>query len=200
MSPRETLEQAEQRMRGDSSGYNGYGAHQPPPTDAQTFASDFIDFQKSLKPVTRNATGDDGQPYADIEAIVSYVRPRLAKHNLAVMQSEGIDLVTTKIFHISGVCETFVAKTDPSASGPTRYGRRHALMCALGIVEEPIKAKPDYDHIEQIDLQPYGMLANSVGHALLDLSMAQRLVLVRKYPTDGVALIAEAQKLGGGAK
>lgn len=95
----------------------------------------FLKLQKSLRPVKRNAVGDDGKPYADIEAIWTHIRPKLARHGFIIIQSEGVDTVETVLRQVeSAEYFAFTVRTSPDG----KYGRRHALMCLLGIVEEPL--------------------------------------------------------------
>ncbi len=168
------------------------------------FAKDFITFQKSLKPLKRNVTGDDGKPYADLASILAYVRPRLAKHNMFVVQSEGLDSVTTQVWHASSD-DHIVTTARPifdANNFESRYGRRHSLMCALGLVEEPIDSKvptfqtePDREVYEIVD----GMREperTDVLNAIAPLSTAQKLVIFRRT-CKPVEIIAEAQKLEG---
>lgn len=176
------------------------------------FDDAFLALQRSFKPLRRNAVGDDGKPYADIEAIWTYIRPRLAKHGFVLFQSEGADTVTTVIRKGADYIR-FEAKTEPSSSGPNRYGRRHALMCLLGLVEEPLpqktlteafatsRAESERDAINAAlggrgDLDGEAAFKLQSALATSGASPAQWLVIARsgKSVDD---MVAEAQRLGG---
>lgn len=159
------------------------------------FDDSFLAMQRSFKPLKRNAIGDDGKPYADIEAVWTYIRPRLAKHGFVLFQSEGADAVTTVIRKGSDYMR-FDAKTEPSSSGPNRYGRRHALMCMLGLVEEPIA--PAYRILGQLVSERLYFAIQHMG-----LSVAQYRVILNSGKSDDEMIneavrLAEAQRLGGG--
>lgn len=167
------------------------------PTVRAAFDAAFVALQSSLKPLPRNAAGDDG-PYADIESIWTHIRPKLKRHGFYIIQSEGAGECETVIRHRSGWTMRYAVKTEPSSSGPNRYGRRHALMCLLGLVEEP--AKP-------AELK-YRLIGYTVSQKLHDaiagigLSVAQLRVLLNSGKSDDEMIdeavrLAEAQRLGG---
>lgn len=170
-----------------------------------SFAESFIALQKSLKPLKRNATGDDGKPFAAIEDVWAYIRPKLAKHGFCVMQSEGADVVETSLLHTSGAFYRFTAKVIIGADGSVRYGRRHALMCLLGLVEEPI-AKSEAVDYATIAATADGFVTRLgrddatrvlAAFQYYKLGNAQMVVLA-KSNRSADELIAEAQRLGGG--
>ncbi len=86
--------------------------------------------------------------FASLDSIIEAVRPVLAKHGLAVLQSATGDVegkgitVSTTIVHTSG--EEFVtgvyiplAKVDPQGAGSAlTYGRRYNLAAALCLATE----------------------------------------------------------------
>lgn len=81
--------------------------------------------------------------YADLAEIVPSVRPVLARHGIAVLQSPGMEddllTVTTLLTHtsgewISGRAMTPIQKADPQGVGSaTSYLRRYALLGMLGL-------------------------------------------------------------------
>jgi len=163
------------------------------------FAGDFIAFQKSLKPLKRNAVGDDGKPFADLPSIIAYVRPRLARYRMGFMQAEDTHDVVTAIVHASGYCHSWAAKPSVDSDGTLRYGRRHALMCLLGLVEEPLPpAEPELDRADLL-IDAYGSRTIDVAEAFhkYRIGRGQQIVIVRRCPNADEA-IAEAQRLGGG--
>jgi hypothetical protein len=99
--------------------------------------------------------------YAPLPDIIDAVRPILAKHGLAqaqdVVASNGVVVVTTRIYHKAGHAETFGplhlhAGGDARAAGSAiTYARRYALCAALGIspdtdtdaADVPAPAAPD---------------------------------------------------------
>ena len=85
--------------------------------------------------------------YAPLPAIVEMLRPILAKHELAIMQTftphEGESvLLSTTLLHSSGqwlggVLSVPVKKADPQAVGSAiTYGRRYSLSALLGVVSD----------------------------------------------------------------
>lgn len=157
------------------------------------FAKDFIAFQKGLKPLKRNVTGDDGKPYADLESVIAYARPRLAKHGFCFSQEDDREWVTTTIIHSSGTVlerrnRTHVMGDD----GGARYSRRHSLMCALGLVEEPL---PSQQAARARDVSRF-------THDVFDaagLNEAQITVLLNSGKTED-EMVDEANRLARGQK
>lgn len=88
--------------------------------------------------------------YADLASVWRAVQDPLAKNNLSVSQSPGMELVngspyvtvTTRIQHSSGewmqgVCYLPPGKSDAQGYGSViTYGRRYALSAFLGVIQE----------------------------------------------------------------
>jgi hypothetical protein len=104
--------------------------------DLDKLAAALSAFQGALKPCPRNAEGEK-ERYADLAQIRNHTRRGLAKHGLSVVQSGGFDTIELTILHAeSGQWLTLSAKCETKANGDTAYGARHAMMLALGIVEQ----------------------------------------------------------------
>jgi hypothetical protein len=163
-------------------------------------ASALIRAQKGYTPAKRNQTADDGRRYADIASILDACRKPLARHGLTVVQFSGMEAVETIICHDSGQFLAGRTATKTALeSGETIYGPRHALMHALGVVEEPdVKASsPEMaDILRELD-RLNGMLDPKVMEAIERnrLSKAQALVIMRGNGT-AAEMIAAADRLG----
>jgi hypothetical protein len=102
--------------------------------------------QDDLRGVEKSATNPHFKSkYAPLDAIIGMVRPALAKHGLAVVQSagpsadgKGLDVIT-RIVHTSGEWlegNVYIplAKFDPQGAGAgVTYGRRFGLSALLAI-------------------------------------------------------------------
>lgn len=90
--------------------------------------------------------GSFSYSYADLADVLEQVRPVLAKHGLGVVQdvtnADGAIHLTTELIHVSGESRTFGPLTLHAGDSPQSmgsaitYGRRYALMAALGIAAD----------------------------------------------------------------
>lgn len=81
--------------------------------------------------------------FADLGSVLTYVRPILAGHGLAIMQpvsSDGNDvMVVTEIHHTSGAFASYGRLTMPRGQTPQQtgsaitYARRYSLLSTLGL-------------------------------------------------------------------
>lgn len=103
--------------------------------------------QSEMENATKNAQNPHFRNrYADLAEVLNTVRPVLAKHGIAVLQSpsysDGIATVETLLMHSSGewvrgAASAPVVKTDPQGVGSaTTYLRRYALAALCGIAQE----------------------------------------------------------------
>lgn len=98
-----------------------------------------------------NASKNSANPhfrsrYADLAEVLNTVRPVLAKHGIAILQSTEFDgacvRVTTALCHASGGAVTSTAacvpaKTDAQGIGSaTTYLRRYSLAAMCGVAQE----------------------------------------------------------------
>lgn len=104
-----------------------------------------------LSDVPKGRTADTGKyryTYADLGDLLGMARPILAGHGLAVLQPVTVEpdssdvLIFTTLLHESGQWLTLgplrmAAGTTPQATGSAiTYGRRYALLAALGLAAE----------------------------------------------------------------
>jgi hypothetical protein len=81
--------------------------------------------------------------YADLGSVLTYVRPILAKHGLAIMQPvssvDGNVVIRTEVLHISGERYHGDPLSMPRGQTPQQtgsaitYGRRYSLLSTLGL-------------------------------------------------------------------
>ena len=103
--------------------------------------------QQSIGVIQKSKTADVQKykyKYADLGSIWRELRPLLAVNGLTVMQpityKNGVDMLTTKIYHKSGECMTedmrlILTNDDPQKQGAAiTYARRYQLISMLGIV------------------------------------------------------------------
>ena len=102
-------------------------------------------FQSEVKDPARDGENPHFRSkYVQIDGLLAAVRPILAKHGLAVVQSVGGDgqniSVTTEVMHTSGewirtdALVMKAVKQDPQGAGScATYGRRYGLSAALGV-------------------------------------------------------------------
>ena len=167
-------------------------------TRTAKIAAALVAFQDGLRPVARNAVGSDGKRFTDLGGVRAHVARRLVKHCLAVVQFAGWDKVETVILHVSG--EWLAHETSAmSVNGDQSYGPRHALMMALGVVQEPENA-PDI-RTARCDVVATTIPPQHVEYVLelmheLKLNEGQQRVLLQKH-VNPQALRAEAEKMAG---
>lgn len=104
-----------------------------------------------LTDVPKGRTADTGKyryTFADLSDLLGMARPILSAHGLAVLQPVTVEqgstdvLVWTTLLHTSGQFITLAplrmaAGTTPQATGSAiTYGRRYALLAALGLAAE----------------------------------------------------------------
>ena len=102
--------------------------------------------------------------YTDLGSVLGYVRPVLAKHDLAVMQpvtSENRAVsVQTIILHKSGQCREFPPLVMPAGGTPQEvgsaitYARRYSLLAALGLATEDDDGKAATEAVQRADDVP----------------------------------------------
>ena len=102
-------------------------------------------FQSEVKDPARDGENPHFRSkYVQIDGLLAAVRPILAKHGLAIIQSVGGDgqniSVTTEVMHTSGewirtdALVMKAVKQDPQGAGScATYGRRYGLSAALGV-------------------------------------------------------------------
>jgi hypothetical protein len=150
-------------------------------------ASALIRAQRGYTPAKRNQTADDGRRYADIASILDACRKPLARHGLTVVQFSGMEAVETIICHDSGQFLAGRTATKTALeSGETIYGPRHALMHALGVVEEP---EASQKASIAVPLRVYEAMVES------GLNAAQMNVIARSGKSDD-EMIAAANRIG----
>lgn len=113
--------------------------------------------QGELKDITKNKQGY-GYKYATLESILSAVRPVLAKHGLAVIQTHGnnanLVTVTTRIIHKSGQWLEDTGGVDfqvlkgmnnaQSVGSAITYLRRYQISSFLNITsDEDVDSEPE---------------------------------------------------------
>ncbi len=112
-------------------------------------AAAYVKAFAELSAVTKGRTANVGSysyTFADLEDTLSFVRPILAKHGLALSQDvrlgdRTLDVLTTLV-HESGESVTsgplgFPAGGTPQQGGSAiTYARRYALLAALGVATE----------------------------------------------------------------
>lgn len=101
--------------------------------------------QTEIKPLTANKDNPFFKSkYADLEAVMSHIKPVLKKRGLSFVQfpsktSAGEPTLVTQIMHISGEwlrseSPLFVTKRDQQALGSAiTYAKRQALQSAFGV-------------------------------------------------------------------
>ena len=115
--------------------------------DIQNLTASLVKFQSELASVVTDKTNPFySSKYADINSILSYVRPLLSKNDLAITQGNRYCTktngfyITTKLLHLSGqwiqseVRMPIGGKKDAQAvGGACTYGRRYGLLAILGM-------------------------------------------------------------------
>lgn len=109
---------------------------------------DLSDIRKGKEAkIPTKSGGSYGYRYADLADTIQQVRPVLALHGLAVMQSpvshdnDTVSIYTT-IIHSSGQQMTFgpltlpAGRTAQETGSAITYGRRYALLACLGLAAE----------------------------------------------------------------
>ena len=168
-------------------------------TDLNDLAAALVRFQTNLRPVPRNATGEDGKRYADVAAIRKHVKRRLKACKLAVVQFAGWDKVETVILHTSG--QWIAHETNlTTIGGDPAYGPRYALLHALGVVQEPESETQTRETLGAA-IMATRFLTSEADVAIklmqnLGLSNGQMSVLLRKH-NDLNELETEAEKMAG---
>ena len=110
--------------------------------------ADLSDIKKGKEAkIPTKAGGSYGYKYADLADTIQSVRPVLAQHGLAVLQSpvshdhDTVSIYTT-IVHRSGQQLTFgpltlpAGRTAQETGSAITYGRRYALLACLGLAAE----------------------------------------------------------------
>jgi hypothetical protein len=115
------------------------------------FAPAFVAALGKLSDVPKGRTADTGKyryTYADLGDLLGMARPILTAHGLGVLQPVTVEpgssdvLIYTTILHESGQFITLAplrmtAGSTPQATGSAiTYGRRYALLAALGLAAE----------------------------------------------------------------
>ncbi len=115
--------------------------------DIKNLITSLVKFQNELASVVTDKTNPFySSKNADINSILSYVRPLLSKNDLAITQGNRYCTktngfyITTKLLHLSGqwiqseVRMPIGGKKDAHAvGGACTYGRRYGLLGILGI-------------------------------------------------------------------
>jgi len=109
---------------------------------------DLSDIRKGKEAkVQMKSGGSYGYKYADLADTIQQIRPVLAQHGLAVLQSpvshdnDTVSIYTT-IIHSSGQQLTFgpltlpAGRTAQETGSAITYGRRYALLSCLGLAAE----------------------------------------------------------------
>jgi hypothetical protein len=117
-------------------------------------ATALVAAQSQFAPVVKKETasiqkrngGNFSYTYADLSAVIAATRPALLANGLAIMQFPCADAgkvsVTTILTHVSGeyIGETLVMPVQidspQSVGSAITYGRRYAMLAALGIAAE----------------------------------------------------------------
>jgi len=115
----------------------------------QEFIKDFVAMQAEMPVVFKAAQGQAGNhkfKYADLNEIVTTIRPILAKYGFAFMQhletSNGDTYLRTELHHKSGQCFSapvlieFKGENIKLFGASITYYRRYALQAMLGIVAD----------------------------------------------------------------
>lgn len=110
--------------------------------------ADLSDIKKGKEAkIPTKAGGSYGYKYADLADTIQQVRPVLAQHGLAVLQSpvshdnDTVSIYTT-VIHRSGQQLTFgpltlpAGRTAQETGSAITYGRRYALLACLGLAAE----------------------------------------------------------------
>lgn len=121
-------------------------------------ASALSAFQAEVKDAERNRTSYNGK-YAELDQIFTIIRPILSKHGLSFMQplvSDNINevCIQTWIMHKSGQYIITELKLPPAPAGrntnslqavgiSASYGKRYAIMSALGICQKDESTEAD---------------------------------------------------------
>jgi len=122
------------------------------------------------------AAGAMRYSYATLGKVLDEVRPKLAKHELALSQYVGDDGVSTVIYHKSGQWISFpplyiepVGKGPQQAGSAISYARRYSILAICGLATEDddgaaasVKAAPE-EH------DPVADRVNAVQKQLRDL-------------------------------
>lgn len=136
------------------------------------FIKDFVAMQAEMPVVFKAAQGQSGShkfKYADLNEIVTTIRPILAQHGFAFMQHletiDGETYLRTELHHKSGNCFSSPVKIEFKGENIKLFGasityyRRYALQALLGIVADDdadaikdniVKDKSSIDHTSYI--------------------------------------------------
>lgn len=158
--------------------------------------------QGELENASKNAANPHFRSkYADLAEVLNTVRPTLAKHGIALLQSTEFDgslvTVVTVLAHTSGgVVESRAscvpAKTDAQGIGAaTTYLRRYSLASMTGVAQEdddgnaaahtkpPAVSSPEFDawrtSIEQADAAALADIAKELATSTMPASDKARL-------------------------
>jgi hypothetical protein len=134
-----------------------------------TAMGDLSDIRKGKEAkVQMKSGGSYGYKYADLADTIQQIRPVLAQHGLAVLQSpvshdnDTVSIYTT-IIHTSGQQLTFgpltlpAGRTAQETGSAITYGRRYALLSCLGLAAEDddgASAAPRRSSAQQSKPQP----------------------------------------------
>jgi hypothetical protein len=96
-------------------------------------------FQKEIKPIKKDGINPHFHSrYATLDAIMDAIRPVMAKHDLAIVQSQN----ATRLIHTSGEWIEVVVDLAPASGTPQAYGsamtyaRRYGVSAILGLATE----------------------------------------------------------------
>lgn len=159
-------------------------------------APDVIAAHAKMTEIERNATNPFTESeYADLEAVLSVIRPILAAHNLALMQfpsfSGGQVGVVSRLLHISG--EWFEEEAsagslppDPQKAGSAiTYLRRYSAMAICGIAPKDDDAAPGKNKKKKGQATQTATQASSGEKSMWNT--------VKAFPPDVKALLTQAK-------
>ncbi len=138
----------------------------------------------------------DNYSYADLDSILTAVRPTLKKAELGIVQStqiaEGYAVIYTMLLHSSGqwirnevrLPLISVSGNEAQGAGATiTYGRRYGICSILGLATEDSDARGEDAKMQALLKEGLGYL-DALEKAGKDAQRDQRELMLKQYETD----------------